>query len=74
MTIQNIRQTLQKNQLPPTPGRSWFSFASFLLTQKKRRAGFSLLLSFFTEKERRPVFFWFFSFDPKEKNRTRQKM
>ncbi|MBP3542258.1 MAG: hypothetical protein J6K72_10695 [Clostridia bacterium] len=51
MTIQNIRQTLQKDQLPPTPGRSWSSFASFLLTQKKRRAGFSLLLSFSLKKK-----------------------
>jgi hypothetical protein len=43
----------KENQLPtPNLGRSWFSFASFLFTEKKRRDFFFWYLFFFLEKEK----------------------
>jgi len=41
------KQQKKKTGFPPSNlGRSWFSFASFLFTEKKRRAGLLLLLFF----------------------------
>jgi len=51
--VQSIKATKKENQLPtPNLGRSWFFFCFFsFLLKKKRREGFSLVLSFSRKKK-----------------------